>query len=249
VAGLLVLLKLPMALPALALVVVADDRVMAGVVGLAVALTLGALTFLVGGSNVWTDLVVAQWESGARTLHDLGGYWVQALWNLFGLLVLGAFAWRQWRLSVVAAAALLTVATTAKIGTGLNVIVVAEAALVPLAVVGALALWARRDWLRWLPVAAGLMLAVQTVSLVTGPEQPGLFLRPGSTNAWARVSARTVRALEVSYSHCTSVVGPPLPAFAEHKEIAGGQPDAFLIDHSATLRRRYGATIVASCHG
>jgi len=238
VAGLLVAVKLPMALPAFALVFVADDRLLAAFVGIAVAGVSVFATAVLGGPNVWTDVIVAQSELGTRTLHDLGGYWAQALWNLVPLIVVGAFAWREWRLSVVAAGALLTVATTVKIGTALNVIVVAEAALVPLAVVGALALWERRDWLRWVPIAAGLFLAVQTISLVARPEHPGLFLRPGSSNAWARVPLRTVVRLEAPFRTCEDEP-IALLAFAQHKSVPRNQPDQYLIGHSDTLRRRY----------
>jgi hypothetical protein len=249
VAGVLVMVKVPMAAPAVALIFVAPDRWRAGLVGAAVVGLLAGIVYAAGGSAVWTNVFVAQSQTGTRTLHALGGYGAQALWNLLPLLVVGAFAWRQWRLSVVAAATLLTLATTVKVGTALNVIVVVEAGLVPVAVVGALELWRRRDALRWLPVAAAALLAVQTVSLVAAPEHPTLFLRPGSANAWARVPARTVRVLERPYSDCNPVLGPPLLAFLRHRAIAGNQPDGFLISHSATLRRRYSATLVARCHG
>ena len=144
------------------------------------------------------------------------------------------------------AAALATLATTVKIGTALNVIVVVEAALVPVAVVGALALWHRRDWLRWVPVTAAALLAVQTVSLVSGPEHPGLFLRPGSANAWARVPQRVV-ALEtvLPCGRDAAYGGPPLLAFKLHLRVRGDQPDVFLILGSETLRRRYGSVLVS----
>ena len=85
-------------------------------------------------------------SSGRRGLDILEGVWGQAFWSLLGLVALAA--WRDGggpRTAIAAAEGLLalvvgmlaTVVTNYKDGTGLNVLVPVESALVPLALAGA----------------------------------------------------------------------------------------------------------------
>jgi hypothetical protein len=262
IAGLLVAIKLPYVLPAVALIVVAGDRRGAAVAAALTAAGVAAATFVLGGSGAWSDLVVAQSQSGLRAVHDIAAYWAQGTWNLVALLVVagvgfvaasagGRAAMRP--LVVVAGATLLSAATTAKLGTALNVLVPVEAMLAVLAIVAAVDLWRTRPGLRWLPVVAGAALALQTASLVISPTDPKLFLRPGSKPAWGRtLSSAAVSAAAAHANRCPAgvpVPGPPLVAFAARRSMPADQPDQFLIAHSgrlSTVRDRV-AAVTRTC--
>jgi hypothetical protein len=144
--GVLVLIKLPLAIPAVVLVLMSADVRRAAP---AAALTVGgglAVTWLASGAGFWRDVVVAQLHSGSRSLGELDGFWAQAGWNVVGLLVAaGVAVWlraqardrRLLNISIgLAIANLITFLSNFKLGTGLNITVPVEASLVPLAAIG-----------------------------------------------------------------------------------------------------------------
>ena len=76
--GVLVLVKLPFAIPAIAIVLIsADRRRTAGWALATVIVGLGATTVIAGG-NFWRDVVTAQTHVGVRSLGLLKGFWAQA---------------------------------------------------------------------------------------------------------------------------------------------------------------------------
>lgn len=255
--GLLVLIKLPLAIPAIVLVAVTADRRRAALAGaLVLAAGLGA-AWLVGGAGFWRDVVLAQLHSGSRTFGSLAGFWAQAGWNVLGLLVCAVCAVvlraraREPRLLMIAIALavanLVTFLTNFKVGTGLNVTVPVEASLVPLAVCGTVfAVRAARDHVRpgraWLPVACAVALAftlAQTVSLIAHPQKPIPFLRAFSAPAWGiTYTASQYDAVVRAARACPpgeAYAGPPLVAVDAGRTVPAGQPDQFLPTHSSTL--------------
>jgi hypothetical protein len=145
--ALIVLIKLPLAIPAVVIVAVAADRRRAAAWG-AGALAAGLLAAtLAGGGNFWRDIVIAQLHTGSQSVGLLKGFWAQAGWNVLGLLVCALVAIRLraqalqprllWTMTAVAVANLVTFLSNFKVGTGLNITVPVESSLVPLAVCGA----------------------------------------------------------------------------------------------------------------
>jgi hypothetical protein len=203
--GVLVLVKLPLAIPAVVLVLMSADVRRAAP---AAALTLAAglvVAWLAGGAGFWRDVVVAQLHSGSRSVGQLTGFWAQAGWNVVGLLVAAAVAvWlgaeaRERRLLNIAIALgianLVTFLSNFKLGTALNITVPVEASLVPLAAIGttlALRAAARRPRrrtrrTRWAGAACvvGLVFTLaQSISLIASPHNPIPFLRAFSAPAW-----------------------------------------------------------------
>jgi hypothetical protein len=255
--GLLVLIKFPLAIPALAIVALAADRRRAALAAVTVLVAGLGAAWLVGGSGFWRDTVVAQLHSGSRGLGSLDGFWAQAGWNVVGLLVCAAFAValraraREPRLLTIAiglaAANLITFLTNFKQGTGLNITVPVEAALVPLAVCGTVfavraARERREGAMPWAPIACAVALvftAVQTISLFASPEKPIPFLRAFSAPAWGvtltapqfDATVRAARACPPGQAYG----GFPLVALSAGRMLPAGQPDQFLPTHSSTL--------------
>jgi hypothetical protein len=249
--GLLPLIKLPLFIPAVALVAI-SPKPRRCAVWAAMTLVIGVVSLLaLAGSAAWRDVIEAQMQSGYHTLSVLGGYWAQAAWNLLGLLVAAAFAWlyraqavdrRLLRASgVLTIAMLVTLLSTIKLGTSLNVLVPVQAALMPLALLGAtFAIRANRT----LPVAvcvAGLLFTLaQSVALVVSPEDPVPFLRPASKQAWSVVASKPQLQSEVARARRCPVhsfySGPPLVAMLAAREMPDRQPDQFIIGHAALLQ-------------
>lgn len=245
--GLLPLIKVPLALPALVLIALsAGTRRTAR--WAAATLVLGlALTTLAGGTNFWRDVVYAQTQSGYRSLGSLAGYWGQATWNIVGLLVPAAFALvhrarlRERRLAAtsfgLAGTMLVLFLSNAKLGTSLNVTVAVEAALVPLAVCGIVL---ARRWARVACVVTVAFTLAQSISLVANPRHPRPFLRLGSSPAWAIAMTRDeLRTAVAAARRCppgTAFGGAPLIAFAAGRQMAAGQPDQFIVSHARVLR-------------
>jgi len=135
----------------------------------------------------------------------------------------------------------VTFLTNFKVGTGLNVTVPVEAALVPLAVCGTVfAFRARAGW--WAPavcIAALLFTLGQSISLIASPRHSVPFLRAGSRPAWFELlSGSQLRAAIATARKCPSGVpygGPPLIAFAADRPVPAGQPDQFITTHAAVL--------------
>ena len=149
--ALAVVSKLAFALPALAIALSTRQRreatlslILAGVV-FAIASVAGF------GIGVWREAVQAQLQVGRASLHDAGGYIAQGAWNELPLVVpAAAGVWLVWTrrerpldmelmraLVAAALAGLLLVFTVFKLGSYINVLVVAEPPLLVLAAAGA----------------------------------------------------------------------------------------------------------------
>jgi hypothetical protein len=256
--GMLPLIKLPLVIPAVAIVLLSarPRRTLAWAGGtLAVGL---ALTTLLAGSDFWREVFLAQTQTGRRTLGSITGYWAQSGWNVLGLLVCGAALWRfraaardrpLLRAMVgLAAANLITFLTNLKQGTGLNITVPVEAALVPLAMAGAI--FALRSLRSSSPVHRAGLIALacgagiaftlgQSVSLMASPHNPIPFLRAESAPAWEILMTQPqLRAAVASARACPRgepYGGPPLIAFMAGRSVPAGQPDQFITTRAKTL--------------
>jgi hypothetical protein len=254
--GLLVLIKLPLAIPALALVLMSADRRRAGAWALGTAIIGLGATMLLGGSGFWRDVVTAQTHVGVRSLRMLKGFWAQAGWNVLGLLAAAAVAIAlrtraRDRQTLDAAIALaianvITFLTNFKVGTGLNVTVPVEASLVPLAAIGTVfafrAVHERRPRAPLIAAACALGAAftlAQSVSLIASPHNPIPFLRAFSAPAWEiAMTSRQLEAAVAAARACppgASYAGAPLIGMIAGRSPPAGQPDGFLTAHSSTL--------------
>lgn len=263
-AGVAPLIKLPFLIPAIAIVAAsaAPRRVTLWALG---TLAVGAaLTTLLAGTNVWHDAVYAQLQVGTRPFRILKGFWAQAGWNLLGLAIgAGAAIYYRtqarhrilFRLSLAFALAMIvSFLTNVKPGTGLNVTVPVEAALLPLAATGAVfAIRAakRRAFdgssrrrtpklLAALSVAGLAFVLAQTISLLASPRYSEPFLRVGSRPAWGvLLTAAQTEAAVLHARSCPPGVpyaGPPLIAFLAGRAMPDNQPDQFLPENSSALR-------------
>jgi hypothetical protein len=263
--GLLPLVKVPLALPAVVLLALAAER-RRSIVAAALTLAAGvAASAALGGGALWREVVYAQTQSGHRTLDALAGYWAQAGWNLLGLLVAATLAWRlrararDPRLlatSVALGLAMLaTFATNLKDGTSLDIAVPVEAVLLPLALAGtALAAGDRVRFAnaRLVACLAGLLFTfVQAASLVSSPTHPVPFLRPGSRPAWA--VTETAAQLRVTVGEARACLpylafaGAPLVAMLAGRRMPDDQPDQFITQAPVLHAVRAAMVAVPSC--
>ena len=244
-AGVAPFIKWPYALPLIAIVLFSAAPRKA-ITGAAIAIAVQAVAFTaLFGFGLWDDSVLAQMYSGRRGLDILKGVWGQAFWSLLGLVALAAVAW--WRraevrdspllkvLVALGVAMLLTVATNYKDGTGLNVLVPVEYALVPLALAGAVFVPNR-----WLGVAALVFVLAQSASLLLSPNTNTPFLYPTSERgAWGRAGSEADVEREVAKARaCPPGVaygGPPFLAFLAGRPMPDDQPDQFLPSRSSRL--------------
>ena len=238
-------IKWPYALPLIAIVLFSAAPKKA-ILGAAVAIAVQAVGFtLLFGFGLWDDSVIAQMYSGRRGLDLLKGVWGQAFWSLLGLVALAAVAW--WRraeirdapllkvLLALGVAMLATVLTNYKDGTGLNVLVPVEYALVPLALAGAVFVPAR-----WFGFAALVFVLAQSASLLISPNTNTPFLYPSSERgAWGRTGSEADVKREVAKAEaCPPGVpfgGPPFLAFLAERPMPDDQPDQFLPSRSTRL--------------
>jgi hypothetical protein len=236
-------LKLPFVLPALGIVLCAADRRRALIAAAATGAVALAAALVAFGDDVWRDVVTAQLHSGRRAPHDLGGYVEQGAWSLAGLAIPALLLIRAdlkdralarvW-LGLIAGLA-LTLVSIIKAGTALNVLVPVEAALVPLALTAVA--------LRPVAVAGIAFVLIQTAALVAAPTRTAVpFIYPGSERgSWGRnLSQAEVRAKARAARDCPpGVASPEVPfvAFVAERPPPGGQPDAFLVPESETLKR------------
>jgi hypothetical protein len=251
-AALAVAVKLPYALPAAAIVLLAANRRRA-VVWALVTLTVEAIAaFAVFGDGLWRYIVTAQSHSGWQNAHDLVRVWAQEGWNLLGLVVAAAVAllYRRRLLDAalvrvsagLAVAMLVTLLTNLKHGTELNIVAPIELSLLPLAVAGVVAALREGGARRVaIPAAALALVAAQSISLLASPQPTGFpFLYPGSqAGTWQRgFSNAQIDTLERQARAC-----PPGPyggglsyvAFLAHRDMPDGQPDTYLTHDSPTL--------------
>jgi hypothetical protein len=238
-------IKWPYALALIAIVVFSAAPKRAAI-GAAIAVAVQAVAFTaIFGFGLWDDTVLAQMASGRRGLDILKGVWGQAFWSLIGLVALAFLVWRERVrlkdpallrvLAALAVAMLATLITNTKDGTGLNVIVPIEAALVPIAL-SAVAVTS----LRWVaPVAIAFTLA-QSLSLVLSPTTATPFIYPSSQRgAWGRDSdTAKVDAAVAKAEACppgVAYAGPPFIAFLADRRMPDDQPDQFLPSRSTRL--------------
>jgi hypothetical protein len=247
--GCLPLVKLPYALPALVIILSSDDvrRASRWAVG-AFAAGLVA-TILLGGDALWKETVIAQTQSGTHSLQAVKGWWLQAAWNLSGLVLCCLLAlrfrerandWGQLRAVLNASVALsITLLSVVKNGTSLNVTVPIEAVLVPGAVSGLVLAWraahaeGARQWAAGLAVAALIFTFAQSASLIISPTDPNPFLRVGSSHVgWSVIlTGPQFRSAVTAARACAGASvygGPPLIAFAAGRRVPDDQPDAFI---------------------
>ena len=259
--------KVAFALPALAIVLAARERRRALSGFAAAGAVLALTFLLIFGEPLWSNVVAGQAQTGRAALGYVVGLWAQAGWNVAPLLVLAALAWparaaladADLARSLLAAAlgSLLLLATLLKHGSWLTVMVVVEPPLLCLAAGGVAALLGERDAsgraglgadagagrsARAIAGAAAVaLLAAQAGSLLAAPDDPVLFTRPLAATAPARAlsDAEVTRAV-AAIRRCpagTTYSGAPYLAFVAGRDIAGAQPDQFMIHNAANLER------------
>ncbi len=249
--GLLPMIKVPFVIPALVLVTLSADPRRSARWGLATLVLALASTTLVAGGSFWRDVFVAQTQTGYRSLGVLKGFWAQAGWNVLGLLVCAALAVRYFGLARdkrilrttlgLAVALIVTLMTNFKQGTGLNITVPVEAALVPLAACGTVFAFraARSPWVPIICCCALAFTLAQSISLIASPRHSVPFLRAGSRPAWGvAMTASQLRAAVATARTCPSGVpysGPPLIAFVAGRQMPAGQPDQFIVPRASAL--------------
>lgn len=216
--ALAVFVKLPFALPALAVALVAADRrrtlgwLVAAGLAQAVAYTL------LFGSEVWEQTVFAQGQSGLHALGALPGTVLQSAWTLLALLagcaVLAVAILRaasqgaaapatppdlrtgadpvQLRVSVaLAAGTAVTWVSTLKVGTSLNVLVPIELALLPLAATGATLAWRGRGTPASLPRPVARVAVVAFAALASA-QSAAVLVPPHDAFPWSRPGSAPV---------------------------------------------------------
>lgn len=252
--SLAVFTKLPFAIPALLVAAVAVDRRRCLTWLAGVSAVQAVLWTAVFGPSMWEDVVLAQQETGLRTVKVLAEYVSQGAWNLLGLLIPAAAAVFLLRgqardgdllrtSAALAAGLLLTLVTMIKNGTGINTVVPVEAALVVLAVPGAAwaftALPRSRRLVQGAIVLGLALLFAQTVSLFAEPEDPRPFTRPDAFDApGTGLQTPEVRAQVAAARSCPEGVaysGVPFLAYVAERRMPGGQPDGFLTTMSPRL--------------
>jgi len=248
--------KLAFALPALAIVLL-GRHARRGLIGFAGAGAVLAVAFLaLFGEGLWTNVIHAQTQAGSASLRYAAGLWAQAGWNVLALLVLAALAWPERErlrepdlarsLLIAAAGSLLLLATLLKSGSYLTVMIVVEPPLVCLAACGVVATFRARPAgarpsrarLAVVGLASGLALA-QVVSLLVSPDDPALFTQPlGASGPRRAFSDAEVDAAARAIAACpagSTYAGPPYLAFVARRDIAGLQPDPFIIRAAPVL--------------
>lgn len=253
--SLAVFTKLPFAIPVVLVALAASDRRRC-LIWLAGACGMQAVFWTtVFGPSMWGDIVLSQQETGLRTVKVLAEVVSQAGWNLLGLLIaagaavlLREHARDRDLLRTSAALAiglLLTLPTMIKNGTGINVAVPIEAALVVLAVPGLVWSFSAAPRPRRLVqgvIALGLVLVLaQTVSLFAEPDDPRPFTRPDAFDSpGTGQQSEEVRAEVARARRCPAGVaysGVPYMAFIAERRMPAGQPDGFLTTMSSRLEK------------
>jgi hypothetical protein len=257
-AALAVGVKLPYALPAVAIVALSAGRRRAALWACITLAIEAVAAYAAFGGGVWRDAVLAQSHSGWQNAHDLVRVWAQEGWNLLGLAVAAAVALRLRRRlrdpvlvrvsAGLAAAMLLTLLTNLKHGTALNIVAPIELSLLPLAVAGVVAA-ARTEGsgLRLrrvaIPAAALALVAAQSISLLASPQptEPPFLYPTSQAGTWQRgFDSAQIDTLVRRAAACPS--GEPYGgglsyiAFLAHRDMPDGQPDTYLTHDSPTLK-------------
>jgi len=251
--------KLAFLIPALAIAAGGAARRRMASALTASLLVLAVAATLVFGSALWTSIVTAQFQTGTQSLHDLGGLWAQAAWNLAPLvgLALAGAALRERSLDGGLARTLLAGAagslclgvSIVKLGSYVNVLAIAEPFLLIFGAAGGLWLWRQVKSGHPAPAAAraaiacGLLAvfgAAQTLSTITSPSDPWLATRPFAASGPREIMSRArVTAAAVSASHCPPEAPYPgiaFIAFVAHRRVPGDQPDMFILSVPANRR-------------
>lgn len=251
VLALAVTCKLAFALPAVAIVIAARRRTRAAaglIVGLA-AVTLA--TGLAFGVSPWREVVQAQLQVGTSGVRSVAGLLAQVVWNEFPLVVGATAAVWLWigfnrtprqggpsspllrTLVAAAAAGALLALTVLKRGSYINVLVVAEPALLVLAVCGAV--WGLERRRGWRLATAGLttVLLLQSLSLLLSPGDPWAAVRPGARSglSWT-AGPGAVDAALLAARRCPARLaygGSSYLAFLSGRRMPGQQPDLFIL--------------------
>jgi hypothetical protein len=151
-------------------------------------------------------------------------------------------------LVAAAVAGLLLVFTVFKMGSWINVLVVAEPPLLALAAAGAI--WsARRSRAATIAIGLlGVLLAAQIVSILIDPADPSIANRPGARKALAWTAGPGTVDLTVDVARLgpptRAYSGFPYYAFLSHRRMPGNQPDLFMLAYApvdATFARRAAA--------
>lgn len=257
--------KLAFVVPALVVVAGARSARRAGA-GFLSTVAIVVLAFaLLFGAPLWTDAIRAQAQTGRASLDHIVGLWMQGGWNLLPLLSLAALAWPRRRtigeaalargLLAAAIGSLLLLATLVKHGSYLTVLVVVEPPLLCLAAAAIAALLRERTAadpptgrIRAAELTATIAVVfgvAQIMSLLIAPANPALFVRPFARSGPAQpLSAAGVRLASAAIRRCppaTAYDGAPYLAFVAGREIAGSQPDQFIVE--APVLARFGAEI------
>lgn len=234
--------KLAFLLPALAIVIVSVGRRRA-LAGLVVAgAAIAAVALAVFGTALWRETVRAQLEVGDASVSYVGGLLVQGAWNELPLMAGAAAALalvRQARdrallrtLAAAAAGGLLLGFSLFKRGSYLDVFAVAEPPLLALAACGAAWAWEQAR-ARWIVVALGAVLILQSASLLLDPGDPVIARRPLANSGLQYVlsPAGVDRAVAAARACPPSLPysGPPYIAFLADRLMPGDQPDVFIV--------------------
>lgn len=242
--------KLAFVVPALAVALVAPKRGRAVLILVVASAALAAASLAVFGTGVWREAVEAQLQVGRVTLHSAAGLLAQAVWSELALMIGAAMAVVIWfvepeavaepallrTLAAAAGAGLALAATVVKRGSYVNVLVVAEPALLALAACGATWCWQRHRVWRPLVVGLGALLLTQSLSLLTSPGNPWAAKRPGARSglAWTASPASVNQAVSTA-RRCPKGVaysGDPYFAFLAGRRMPGNQPDLFMLQYA-----------------
>lgn len=242
--------KLAFLLPALAVAWCSASRSKTGRAMAVTGVVVAAASTVAFGTGVWREAIQAQMQVGFAPFGYAAGLLAQGAWNELPLVIAASLALMPGSaaleapraralvrtLAAAAGGGLLLALTVLKRGSYINVLAVAEPALLSLAAYGAMRCWRRGPPWRVLAVALGCMLALQSVSLLTSPDNPWAAKRPGAQSglSWTSSPAQVDRAVGrardcpggVAYS------GSPYVAFLAKRRMPGGQPDVFMLRYA-----------------
>lgn len=242
--------KVAFLIPALA-IAMASPRRRRSLVGLiAGCLVLGSVFLAVFGTGLWDQAIDAQLQVGRASAHYVAGLLAQAAWSELALLAgAGVAVWMTWSgrkrshdealmgtLIAAAVGGIVLVATVVKRGSYINVLAVAEPALLSLAACGAAWSWERWPKLRLLALVPAALLAAQSISLLANPADPWVARRPGAQSGLAWSASPTAIDQDVAAARACSqgraYSGSPYVAFLAARRMPGDQPDLFMISHA-----------------
>ncbi len=242
--------KLAFLVPALAIALASSARRRTTGILIAACAVLGGVSIALFGGDVWRETVQAQFQVGRTSIHQVRGLLAQLAWNEIPLLIgAAAFVYYAWAgrdqlrepelVRTITAAALGGLAlalTVIKRGSYINVMVVAEPPLLVLSVCGAAQAWRQRASWRPIVVAPAVLLAAQSLSLLSSPGDPWAAKRPFAQSGlnWSASPAAVQKAVAAARRCPGSIAysGAPYFAFLAARRMPGNQPDLFMIDNA-----------------